>query len=76
MSLTAWIACYAIDSAFCYWVVWRGGADWMEGWRALPLIGWWATRWNTEQIRLYMLLVWVAHSLWFVAGLVSPGLRW
>lgn len=75
MGLTAWIFWFALDSAWAYWVVCRGGATWVEGWRALPLIGFWAAHWEAEQIRLYVLLLWVVHALWFVLGLWQPAWR-
>ena len=71
----AWVLWFALDSAFTYWVVCRGGADWLEGWRSAALVSWFAANWNAEQIRLYMLLLWICHAVWFVVGLFVPSLR-
>lgn len=76
MSLIAWITWFAFDSLFAYWIVCRGGADRVLGWRALALISVWAMKWDAEQIRLYVLLIWIAHALWFVLGLFQPAWRW
>ncbi|WP_027016948.1 hypothetical protein [Comamonas composti] len=77
MSLGAWLLWFALNSAFFYWVLCRGGAAWLEGWRAgLALDTWYASLWSAEQIRLYVLLQWIVHTIWFVLGLVQPEWRW
>ena len=76
MSLGWRVFGFALDSAFAYGVVWRGGARWLEGWKAWPVVGMWALRWDAEPIRLAVLLLWVLHSLWFLRGLVRPDWRW
>lgn len=71
-----WIVLFALHSAFALWVLRGGGAQWLEGSRALFFIDWVrANQWSAEQIRLYALLLWLAHAAWFVAGLLVPGWR-
>ena len=76
MGLTAWLLWFALDSAWAWWVVWHGGAQWLQGWKSWLLLNWWAARWNAEQIRLYVLLIWLLHAVWFVLGLLRPDWRW
>ena len=76
MSILAWVLLFAADCALCYWVLRLGGAAWLEGWRSLFVIDWLlAHRWTAEQIKLYFLVCWLGHLIWFAAGLFSPALR-
>jgi hypothetical protein len=72
----AWCLLFAAGTAFAWWVVCGGGADWMEGWKAWLFVdGPFAGFWDAEQIRLYFLLMWVLGLAWFVVGLFVPGAR-
>lgn len=76
MTLLEWTLLFAAGSLLCLWVVRGGGAVWMEGWRATLFIDWvGAHAWSAGQIRLYMLVLWLAHALWFVLGLFLPAAR-
>jgi hypothetical protein len=75
MTLVAWIASFAATSLFWKWILSWGGAEWLEGWKAFFVIDWFAARWSAEQIRLYALLSWIVAGVWFVVGLILPGVR-
>ncbi|MEQ4573698.1 MAG: hypothetical protein ABN502_01960 [Gammaproteobacteria bacterium] len=76
MGLVPWCLLFAAASGLAWWIVNGGGADWMEGWKAALLLdGPFAGFWNAEQIRLYVLLLWLAGLVWFVIGLFVPGAR-
>lgn len=76
MSVGIWILFFAVDTVFMLWVLRGQGAEWMEGWRALLFIDWFrAAWWSAEQIRLYVLLWWICHAVWFIVGLFNPALR-
>lgn len=76
MSLVFWILLFAASSLLALWVLRWGGADWMEGWKALLFVDWlYASAWNAEQIRLYFLLLWLLHAAWFAVGLFVPAAR-
>lgn len=38
------------------------------------LIDWIALDWNAEQIRMYVLIIWLASLVYFILELLSPGL--
>lgn len=75
MSITVWIVLYVLNSFWWKWIISWGGAQWVEGWKSFLLIEWFALDWNAEQIRLYALCTWVLSTLWFIAGMLVPGLR-
>ena len=41
----------------------------------MVLIGWFSLDWTAEQIRLYVLIIWIIETIWFVVGLFQPSLR-
>ena len=75
MSLTAWIVQFALQSLFSKWILSWGGAQWLEGIKSALTLGWMSWDWNAEQIRFYILIIWIFSSVWFVAGLLNPFLR-
>jgi len=76
MSLSVWLLLFAADTMFAYWLLRRGGAEWMEGWKALFFVDWLhAAFWNAAQIKLYFLCLWIVHALWFALGLFMPEAR-
>lgn len=75
MSLDLFIGLYLADSLFCLWMLRWGGARWLEGWRAWVLIAWFAGHWSAEQIRLYVLLIWLFSTVFFIVGLIRPEYR-
>ncbi len=75
MSWQCWLANYLLMSLFFKWLLLWGGAEWVEGWRAGFTMGWLASLWSSEQIRLYALLMWIIVSLVFAWGLFVPEMR-
>ena len=76
MGLGGWILLFAANSVFFLWVLRWGGAEWMEGWRSLFFIDWFrAPLWSAEMIKLYVLLCWIGHAIWFLLGMFMPALR-
>lgn len=76
MTLFAWMVLFAAVSLLARWITSWGGAEWLEGWRASLFIDWiHAWSWEAEQIRLYALLLWVIHAIWFAVGVFVPAAR-
>ena len=75
MSLTAWFIQFALQSLFYKWILSWGGAQWLEGIKSALTLGWMTWDWNAEQIRFYILIIWIFSSVWFIAGLLNPSLR-
>lgn len=75
LSLIAWIIQYALQSLLYKWILSWGGAKWLVGLKSALTLGWITWDWNAEQIRLYILIIWIFSSLWFVVGLFKPELR-
>ncbi|WP_076593231.1 hypothetical protein [Herminiimonas arsenitoxidans] len=76
MSLLNWSLFFATSSIFTLWVMRWGGAEWMEGWKSFFFIDWFrSSLWSAEQIKLYFLLLWLLHVIWFVVGIFIPMAR-
>ncbi len=76
MSVWVWIGLFLVASLFWSWVIWLGGAEWLEGsFVSGLLIDWWAPRWSAEGIKLYAGLTWIVSGLWFVFGLFHADSR-
>jgi hypothetical protein len=76
MSVGLWIAGYAIDVLFCLWIVQWGGARWLENsFTSGFVVHWLAPRWSAEGIRAFVLLSFVATTIWFIVGLLVPEAR-
>lgn len=75
MSVGIWALLFLIESIYCWWIIGFGGAKWVEGWKSFFMIDWFALDWNAEQIRLYVLIIWLFSCIWFVVGLFKPELR-
>ena len=75
MSLTAWIIQFALQSLFYKRILSWGGAQWLEGIKSALTLGWMTWDWNAEQIRFYILIIWIFSSVWLIAGLLNPFLR-
>lgn len=67
--MLALILSFTLYSAFAYWVVYKGGADYLEGLLAAITISWLAITWNTEQIRFYMFMMWIISLIGFIIKL-------
>lgn len=75
MSVVGWIIYHAIGTVFWLWLLRWGGAEWIEGWGAWGLLGWFSGHWGAEQIKLYALLILIGELIWFVLGLFFPACR-
>ena len=70
-----WILSYVIISVFCQWIIHWGGAKKISGLKSVLFFDWFTLDWNSEQIRLYCILIWIIQSVIFVVGCVKPELR-
>ena len=76
VSLSVWILLYVADLLFFLWLLLWGGAEWIERrFIAISLLNIFAFYWDSEQIRLYALIMLVAATIWFVIGVFAPVVR-
>lgn len=75
MSDIDWILRFIGLSLFYKWILSWGGAKVLEGVLSVFTFGWFSFDWNTEQLRFYVLLLWIGSSVWFLIGLFYPELR-
>lgn len=75
MPLWLWLLLFIVNSLYCWWIIGFGGARWIKGWKSFFLIEWFTLNWNAEQIRLYVLIIWLASVVLFVVGIINPELR-
>jgi len=74
--MTLWIVFYFFELLFWLWIIRWGGAKWLEGTFASGLlISTLAPAWRAEGIKLFAWISLIAMSIWFVAGLANPSLR-
>ena len=71
-----WVLCYAVNVLFWLWVIFWGGAEWLEGTLSSAfLIAWLAPNWSAEGIRLFAWLSLIFSLVAFVVGFFVPNLR-
>jgi len=75
MALWFWCTLFICHSLYCWWIIGYGGARWVAGWKAWFVIDWLALDWTAEQIRMYVLIIWLASLVYFILGLWKPELR-
>jgi hypothetical protein len=78
MSLLIWVLLFALLMLFWCWVIFWGGADWLEesGFSVLLFWSyWWREDVSARLIRFYAWLSLIGTVIWFVAGLVNPKAR-
>ena len=76
MSEWAWVAWFALLTAFTGWMLFLGGAEEVEGsFLAALLFDAWAPRWSDEGLKIFVGGVWFLAGVWFVYGLVYPNSR-
>lgn len=74
--MVEWIGIYITDIIFWAWIVFWGGAEWLEGTFASGfVVFFWAPRWSSEGIKLYTWGQFILHTIWFLIGLFSPSAR-
>ncbi len=65
------ILSFLIFTAVCWWVVFRDGAEVIEGWRSVIFFDLWAWLLNAEQLRLYAVISWLAAAVMLGIHLLS-----
>jgi hypothetical protein len=76
MPLVVWIILYLVGVVFWLWVIFWGGAEWLEGTLASGfLVSIFATRWRSEGIKLFAWLALLGNTTWFVLGIFIPEAR-
>lgn len=75
MTTIEWILLYICQSIIFKWIISWGGAQWLEGIKSALTLGWMTWDWNAEQIRFYILIIWILYSIWFAVALFFPDLR-
>ena len=61
---------FLAHTLFAYWVVFRDGAEVMEGWKAFVFIDWFAGLLSAEQLKLYVAISWIASAGWLAWTLI------
>jgi hypothetical protein len=76
MSVWVWIGVFALSTLLTSWVLFWGGADWLEdNTLAAYLIDFLSASMSSGQIKLFFLIAWVIHLGWFTFGLFFPNSR-
>ena len=76
MPVELWIALFLINSLVVYWVVFRGGAERLEGsFLAALFLHSLAPRWSADGLKVFAGLSWIVSAIWFVVALFEPALR-
>lgn len=76
MGILAWVGLFLACSLFWGWLVFGGGADWLEGsLLAALVVHARATAWTAEGIKAFAVLMWLGQGVWFVIGLFSKDAR-
>ncbi|VTS02475.1 Uncharacterized protein OS=Pseudomonas stutzeri MF28 GN=L686_22480 PE=4 SV=1 [Gemmata massiliana] len=76
MSLNTWIGLFLLTSLFWAWLLFLGGARWLEGsWLIAFIVDFSAMEWTADGIRLFAMLMWILETIWFVIGLFVPEVR-
>jgi hypothetical protein len=76
VSLLALVIVFGISSLFWAWIIFLGGADWLEGsFISAFLISVHAPQWTAEEMKAFVGLIWFFEGIWFVVGLFVPGAR-
>jgi hypothetical protein len=76
MSLEVWVLLFAATVLFWAWVIFWGGADWLEeSVFSILLFGYDTEYASARFIRFYAWLSLLGTGIWFVVGLVNPQAR-
>jgi hypothetical protein len=76
MSLALWVLLFVISSLFSGWVLFWGGAEWLEGsFVSLLVVSGRAANWSSDGIKIFVALSWLASLFWFVIGLFDLDVR-
>jgi hypothetical protein len=76
MTLLAWVVLFALCSLLYAWILFGGGAEWLDGSiLSAFLVDSHAPRWSPEGIKHFVGATWVLQGIWFVVGLFWPAAR-
>jgi hypothetical protein len=76
MGVLAWVAVFVVCSLLWSWLLFWGGAEWLEGsFLAGLVVHFRASEWAADGIKVFAGLMWLCQGIWFVVGLFSPELR-
>lgn len=75
MSTSLWILSYIAYSIIYKWIISWGGAQYIKGWKSIFFTDMESSDWNTEQIRLMTLFLWLIYTILFLIGLFYPEYR-
>lgn len=73
MDIGSWIILWIFEVLFLSLAIRH--ANWLEGSFFAAFVSIFAVRWNAEGIKLFCWISLIATTIWFVAGLAVPGLR-
>ena len=51
---------FLVYTVFCYWVIFRDGADVLEGWKSFFLFDWFAATLTASELKFYVGISWIA----------------
>lgn len=66
--MTIWIISYLILSILDAWIIFWGGAEFLEN-------TWLFDYWNAEQIKFYVIIIWFAETIYFLWGVFDSSVR-
>ena len=75
MTFTEWLMTHGAIAIFWLWILNWGGARVLEGIKSALFVNLFSAHWNTEQIRLYALVMLIAQIVWFAIGFFKPEYR-
>jgi hypothetical protein len=76
MSILMWSLLFGLHTIFAVWVVFLGGADWLEGTLlSLFVVSTTAAEWTPGGIKVIVALTWIAGLIFFVIGLFEVDAR-
>ncbi len=72
MDVGFWIAAFAVTSLFCTWVIFLGGADWLEGsWLAEVLITRLAGEVSAAGLKVLAGIIWFGQAIFLLIRLLN-----
>jgi hypothetical protein len=74
MGIILWIVLFLVLSGICAWIVFGDGVETVAGLVAAILLGADIIRWSDRGIRPFVGTTWVVFAIWFILGLLEPGL--
>jgi len=75
-SISSWIIIFLIKFSFLYWVLFKGGAQKLQGtFRSGFLFHVLAPRWSVDGIKIFAWLTLIGSLIVFIIGLFNPQFR-